>query len=146
MCELAGCAAPTRHSWVRRGLIEPCRGGCTATDLIELYVLAKLMSLLGPRDTGFVWPDLRSELRKAALTGGIADVVVDLQSKRAALVQDAPSLLAAVRTEHPVRVIPLGDEVAALRGDFRRLVQIAVNPSRRSPRAGRRHADTGAGA
>lgn len=139
ICDLAGCAQPTRQSWVKRGLLSPCRGGCTVLDLIELHVVSKLLALIGPRDTAFVWAELRSQLRAAAMTGDIVDIVVDLQSKRATLVQDADGLLVAVRTEHLTRVIPLSADVTRLRSDFRRLLEISRTKPVDTPRRGRDH-------
>ncbi len=141
VCDLAGCAQPTRQSWVKRGLLSPARGGCTTLDLIELHVLGKLLHLIGPRDTGFVWQDLRAQLRGSSMTGDLVDVVVDLQSKRAVLAQDVDAVLVGVRTERLTRVIPIADDVARLRADFRRLAGLAGTATRakgRQKRAYRR--------
>ncbi len=101
-------------------------GGCTLSDAFELFVLSKLLATIGPRDTGFVWPEIQSALREKLLVGGLVDLVVDLQTKRAVIVQDRDQLMAAVRTGRATCVFPLADELAALRENFQRLAERAT--------------------
>ncbi|MDO8210261.1 hypothetical protein [Conexibacter sp. CPCC 206217] len=113
LCELAGCTRQTRKSWISRGLLKEARGGYGEFDALELLCLSKLLGLVGPRDTGIIWPDVQAILRSNLMTGR-ADFVIDLQFKTVALVRDDASLSSATRHGRPVRVVPLGEEIADL--------------------------------
>jgi hypothetical protein len=138
-CEVAGLAPSKRRDWVKRGLLRQPLKGARLRDLhvIELAVVRELHDVLGPRDAGLAWREVREQFRDTVPSSGLA-IVVDLGYREAVLVSTDEELVRAVSTTRPVQVIPLGELIERVRAAVTRLGKTARAPSRRARSSGSR--------
>jgi hypothetical protein len=133
-CEIAGLTPAKRRDWVKKGLLDQptSRSKLSELQVVHLALVRELNNLLGPRDGGIVWLELKKLLTDRVPAGDL-DLVVDLGYREVTLVSDRDAIGDAVRTTRPIRVIPLGPLITRVREAFRR---VAASPTGRAAKRG----------
>jgi hypothetical protein len=123
-CHIAGLTPQKRRDWVKKGLLDQVSTSARLTELqvVQLALVRELHDVLGARDAGVVWIELRKQL-EARLPVGRLDVVVDLGYREVTLVSVQEDLVQAVRTGRAICVIPIDDLITRVREAFRRLAE-----------------------
>jgi len=129
-CEIAGLTPQKRRDWVKKGLLEQPTTNAKLSELqvVQLALLRELHDVLGSRDAGLAWSELRKQL-SGRLPVGELDVVVDLGYREVTLVADPAALPATVRTKRPICVIPVEELLTRVRAAFRRVTSAGPSPS-----------------
>jgi hypothetical protein len=137
-CEIAGLTPSKRRDWVKKGLLDQPTSKSKLSELqvVHLALVRELNHLLGPRDGGIVWLELK-KLLAGRVPAGDLDLVVDLGYREVTLVHDRDAIGDAVRTTRPIRVIPLGPLITRVREAFRR---VAPSSAGRAAKPGQQRA------
>jgi hypothetical protein len=124
LCEIAGVNRTTRRKWAKRGLLRARKSGYEESDAVELSILNRLSTTLGPFDAAVAWRQIRDEVGNQEGSAKI-DLVFDTQYKHALLTTGLARLGPKLRHGRPVRVISLNDAIEEIRQAFERLVMFS---------------------
>lgn len=116
LCELAGVKPQTRDSWAGRGLLET-RKHYVRSDLIDVLVLAALLSNLPKGEAPIAWQQIRTGLR-GTITQAESAVVWDRRARRAVLARGAAAIGRAALASQTTTVIAVGASIVAARDAY----------------------------
>lgn len=121
ICQLGGVSHQRRKTWVERKLLrEPPAEGCQRSDARSLAQLRLLFDVLGPTDGAAAWQQVSAEV-EADETGGVLDILFDIELKQATVVRKRNLVGELVAHGRPVRLVALAGRRAEIDAAFDRL-------------------------
>jgi hypothetical protein len=131
ICQLGGISHQRRKTWVDRRLLRDSPSeGCQRSDARGLAQLRLLFDVLGPTDGAAAWQQVGAEV-EADETGGVLDILFDIELKQAKLVRKRNLVGELVAHGRPVRLVALAGRRAEIDAAFDRLcAAIETRPDR----------------
>jgi hypothetical protein len=127
ICQLGGVSHQRRKTWVERKLLrEPPAEGCHRSDARGLAQLRLLFDVLGPTDGAAAWQQVSAEI-EADETGGVLDILFDIELKQATVVRKRNLVGGLVAHGRPVRLVALAGRRAEIDAAFDRLCAAVEN-------------------